>query len=197
MYVIYPRDSAHEPFVLRRMGERKLVVMEEYQDLVCQKCGKVNEQAALARGIQGEVVVKSKRPFLGSADEFYLLNERGKQTFSGILPDQIDYYRIPGSAFYVACARIRLEPEESDPGFQFIRARCKQCGRPGEVIWGKGRPRIGGIKPMLSVNLESVQGARQIWLVSAEVANVLKKVSPPLTGMALVPKEVDDGSLGQ
>ncbi len=59
MYVVYAHDSVNEVFLLRRMGERKLMVMEQYQDLVCQKCGKVNEQSALARGIQPSVVIKS------------------------------------------------------------------------------------------------------------------------------------------
>src|SRR5262249_5521850 len=113
MYIVYPHDSVHQAFVLKRMDERRLMVMEAYQDLVCQKCGKVNEMAALARGIQAGVVVKSKRPFLGSADNFYLVDERGKEAFSAVVPERIDYYQIPSSAFYVACAKIWFEPEES------------------------------------------------------------------------------------
>jgi hypothetical protein len=105
MYVVYPHDSVQTAFMLRRMGERNLVVMEQYQDLVCQKCGKVDEKAALARGIQGSIVIQSRRPFLGSADDFYLLDERAKQVFSEVLPEQIDYYPIPSSLFCVACAK--------------------------------------------------------------------------------------------
>lgn len=193
MYIVYPHDSVHQAFVLKRMDERRLMVMEAYQDLVCQKCGKVNEMAALARGIQAGVVVKSKRPFLGSADNFYLVDERGKEAFSAVVPERIDYYQIPSSAFYVACAKIWFEPEESNPGFQFVRARCKVCSRPGEVIWGKSPPRIVGAEPIVSVNLEGVQGARSRWIVSEEVANKLNALSPPLTGMVLSPKEIDDG----
>jgi len=192
MYVVSPHDSVHQTFVLRRMGEHKLIVMEEYQDLVCPKCGKVNEKAALARGIQAGVIVKSKRPFVASADDFYLLDERGKQVFSSVVPDQIDYYRVPSSAFYVAFAKECLEPDESDPGFRFVRGRCKQCGRPREVIWGKSPPRIARIKPLLSINLESVRGVIPTWVVSEDVANRLEKASPPLTGMVLVPKEFND-----
>jgi hypothetical protein len=193
MYVVSPHDSVHQTFVLRRMGERKPIVTEEYQDLLCPKCGKVNEKAALVRGIQGGVVVKSKRPFLASADDFYLLDERGKQVFSSVVPDQIDYYRIPSSTFYVAFAKECLEPDENDPGFRFVRGRCRQCGRAGEVIWGKSPPRIARVKPFLSINLESVRGIITTWIVSEDVANQLEKASPPLTGMVLVPKEVNDG----
>jgi hypothetical protein len=193
MYGVYPQDSVLTAFVLRRMGERRLVVMEEYQDLVCRKCGKVNEKSALARGIQPDVVVNSKRPFLGSADNFYLLDERGKQVFSAVLPDQIEYYRIPSSAFYVASARVLFQPDERNPGFRFVRGRCKQCGRPGEVIWSKIPPTIADVDAFLSINLEGTQGARETWLVSDEIATQLKIASPPLSGMVLDPKEVDDG----
>ncbi len=97
MYVVCPHDSVLSAFVLKRLGEHKLVVMEEYQDLVCQKCGKVNEQAALVRGIQPGVDVKSKRTLILSLDNLYLENEGGKQVFSGLVPGEIDYYRIPAS----------------------------------------------------------------------------------------------------
>jgi hypothetical protein len=192
MYVVYAHDTVQTAFVLKRMGER-LSVMEEYQDLMCQKCGKVNEQAALLRGIQPDVVLKSKRPLIPSADNFYLVNERGKQVFSALVPGEIDYHRIPSSDFYVASARTWLQPHEGDPGFRFVGGRCNACGRAREVIWDKGRVRLGEIKPFLCINLEKRLGACALWLVSQEVADELKKASPPLTGMVLDPKEVDDG----
>jgi len=193
MYAIYPHDSVNEPFVLRCMSQGKLVLMEEYQDLACEKCRKVDEKAALARGIQAEVVVRSKRPFLGSSDSFYLLDQRSKEVFATVLRDEIDYFRIPSSPYYVATAKVWLQPEETDPGFRFGRDKCKECGRAREVVWGKVPPTIPGQNRFLAINLESIQGARETWRVSKDVAEVLKKASPPLTGIVLVPKEVDDG----
>lgn len=193
MYVIYPHDTVHQDFVLRRMGEHKLVVMEEYQDLVCHKCGKVNEKAALVRGIQADVAVKSKRPLIPSADNFYLVNERGKLVFSALVPGEIEYYRIPSSDFYVASAKIWLEPHEADPGFRFVSGRCNGCGRAREVYWGKAPPSLGELKQFTCVNMEGRMGARETWIVSEDVAEQLKKTSPPLTGMVLNPKQVDDG----
>ena len=196
MYGISPHDSVNEPFVLRRMSKGKLVVMDEYQDLACKTCRKVNEKAALSRGIQEEVVVKSKRPFLPAADDFYLVDERGKQIFSSVLPDEIDYYRIPSSTFYVASAKVWLQPEESDPAYRFLNGRCAECDRAREVYWGKlprVPPTIVDLKRFVAINLESMQGARETWFVSKDVADELRNVSPRLTGMAIVPKEINDG----
>jgi hypothetical protein len=79
-----------------------------------------------------------------------------------------------------------LEPDEKNPGVKFVCGRCKECGRPGEVIWAKNSAlKIATIKPLISVNLEGVQGARGTWLVSEDVANRLKKAWLPLTGMVL------------
>jgi hypothetical protein len=99
MYVVYPNDSVNTPFVLRHINKNKLIVMDEYEDLVCKECRKVDENAALSRGIQEEVVVNSKRPFLSSADGFYLVNEKIKQRLTTILPNEIGYFRIPSSAY--------------------------------------------------------------------------------------------------
>lgn len=190
---IYPHDSVNQPFVLRRMKQGKLAVMAEYDDLVCKTCHKVDERAALLRGIQKEVVVQSRRPFLGSSDDFYLLDERSKQVFSALLPDCIDYFRIPSGTFYVAWAKKCLQPEETDPGYRFLNGRCKECGRAREVYWSKLPPTVAEVEPFFAINLESRLGARATWFASADVATELKKVSPRLTGMTLVPKEINDG----
>lgn len=190
-FAIYPHDSVHAPFVLRRMKENKLAVMEEYEALVCKKCRKVDERAAFAQGIQMEVVVRSKRPFLGSMDDYYVLDERAKQVFTALFPDEIEYFPIPSAAFYVASAKEWLQPEETNPGFRFARPRCTGCGRAGEVVWGKEPLVVPERRRLFTINLESILGARAIWLVSNDVAAELKKISPPLTGMVLSPKQVN------
>jgi hypothetical protein len=193
VYMVFPHDTVNSAFVFRRMKEGKLAVMDEYEDLVCKKCGKVDEKAALGRGIRPEVVVKSKRPFVGSLDDFYLLDERSKKEFSKILPDELEYYPIPSSSFFVASAKAWSQPDEADPGFKFEGRKCTECGRPRGVYLGKSPPTIREEKRFLCINMESRQGARETWIVSKDVADELKKLSPPLTGMVLVPKEVDDG----
>ena len=165
-YVIYPHNSIHEAFVLRPEGEGKLVVMDAYRDLVCQTCGKVNKQAALARGIQPEVVIKSKRPMLMSSEGLYLLNETTKEAFSRLVPDEIDYLRIPSCGFYVACARSWVEPEGTNPGYRFTRHRCNECGRPGEVCWSKAPAWLTRVDPFICINMDTTLGAFPLWVVS-------------------------------
>lgn len=194
MYNISPHDTVNAPFLFWRVhANGRLVVMEEFQDLACKSCHKVNETAALSRGIPASVVVKSKRPFLLSQDEFYILDDRSMQLFSRLLPGEIDFYPIPSSPFFVASGRNWVQPDSNDPGFRFGRDRCTECGRVREVVWGRVPPTLAS-SPFISVNLEGIQGAREAWLVSKEVADELRKVSPPLTGMAIIPKQIDNGT---
>jgi hypothetical protein len=191
VFAIYPHDTVHQPFILRRMKDGKLSVMDEYRPLICKKCRKVDERAALAQGISEEVVVRSKRPFLESLDDHYLLDQRARQLFTALFPDEIVCYAIPHSAFCVATPKVWLLPNESNPGVRFAGPRCPECNRPGQIVWGKGPLAVGERRRFRAVNLESVQGARAIWLVTSDAAAELKGISPPLTGMVLSPQHVE------
>ncbi len=190
-FAISPHDNVHAPFILRRMKGDRLAIMDEYESLVCKKCRKVNERAAFTQGIQRDVVVRSKRPFLISMDDFYMLDERAKQVFSALFPEEIEYYPIPSGAFWVATPKIWMEPDETNPGFRFASPRCTGCGRVGEAVWGKEPLVVAERKRLFAINLESVLGARAIWVVFSEVAATLKEITPPLTGMVLSPKQVN------
>jgi hypothetical protein len=197
MIWISSHDTINAPFVLRHIKQGKLVVMDEYQDLVCRKCGKVNEKAALTRGIQPEVVVKSKRPYLLSADDFCLVDERGKDAFSRILPNELEYFPIPSSRFYVsrfyvASARVSLHPVDSDPGYRFLSGRCHECGRRKEFYWSDACPTMEPPSRFTSIIFEDRQGGKETWFVTKDVAEQLKNTSPPLTGIAFLPKEFED-----
>lgn len=190
-YALYPHDTVNETFVLRHICDGKLVVRQEYSDLVCSTCKKVDEKAALERGIQPNVVVTSKRPFLGSSDDFYLVNEAGKQIFSHLLPDELNYYLIPSSRFFVVTAKLWHLPMPIERGYRFVNRACQRCGRPKEVVWGMEPAQIESPMRFLAINLESRMGARETWIVSKEIATELEKLTPRLTGIVISPKEFD------
>jgi hypothetical protein len=187
---IYAHDSVNDFFVLHEVRQGKLCAKKAYEDLVCQKCKKIDEKAALRRGVEIDGVVKSRRPFLGSAEDFYVVDERCKMTLSSLLPDEVEYFPLPPS-HWVASARICLQPNPEDPGFRCGRDRCRECGRFREVVWGKSPPRIPFASRFVAVNLESIRGAREVWLVAQDIAESLRKVEPALTGLVLSPKEVE------
>jgi hypothetical protein len=193
LYNVSPHDSVHSPFILFRMNaEGRLAVMEEYGDLVCPKCHKVDERAALTRGILDEVVVRSKRPFVASLDCFFLVDDQGRKVFSEVLPDALDYFPIPSSGFYVATGSEKLQPDPADPGFRFVGGRCAVCRRPREVVWSRIPPTGIPLRSFTCVKMEGIQGGREAWLVSKEIAERLDRASPLLTGLGISsPKQIE------
>ena len=93
---------------------------------------------------------------------FYLLDERCRAALSCILPEEFDYYPIPSSYFYVASAKTWLFPKPMDPGYRFGIDVCRECGRPREIVWSKLPPTIAVNKQFLAINLEGIQGARNL-----------------------------------
>lgn len=191
-FLVTPHDTTNQVFVLRRFVG-KLVVKEAYCDLTCKRCRKVDEKAALARGLDESIVVKSKRPFVLSTDDFYLVDERAVHILEQLVPNLLDLTPIPQSAYFVASPKLWLQPVENDPGFRFCDVRCLECGRPREVVWGKVPPKVPDLPQIAAVNVEGQLGARAIWIVSPELAIELKKLKSQLTGIVIRPKEVDDG----
>jgi phage FluMu protein Com len=189
LYCVSPHDSINQPFILHQMRNGKLAVRPEFEDLTCTRCKKVNEKAALKRGVPRDMIVKSKRPILLSEEDLYLLDDKAQRVFSDLLPDMIDYYAIPNSSFFVASARDWMQPVEEDKGYRVINGRCQECGRLSEVYWSTEAPTIPQIKSYFCINMESRIGARETWIVTEEVASRLEAVSSKLSGVVLFPKE--------
>jgi hypothetical protein len=194
-YLVTPHDSVNQVFLFRRVNSQGVLsVKDEYQDLVCKKCGKLDEKSALSRGFLGRVDVRSKRPFVLSTDDFYLLDQRAEQIFRDLLPNQIDFFPIPSTQFSVATPKIWIEPHRSDAAFEFLDPTCIICGRPREVVFAKKKPpTLGDARPVLAINLETRLGAGLLWLVPKEVEAELRKLRPRLTGIVISPIQVDDG----
>lgn len=188
---IYAHDTVNEFFVLRDVKQGKLCALQAYEDLVCPKCKKIDEKAALERGVQANVTVKSRRAFLGSADDFYIVNESSKAALLSLFAEEIDFFPIRSSLHFVASAKTWVQPNPLDPGFRFGRDQCSKCGRYREVVWGKVPPQLPSSSRFVAVNLESIQGAREVWLVSGDAAESLRKMKPALSGLVLSPKEVE------
>lgn len=126
-------------------------------------------------------------------DEYYLVDEQARSIIQSIVPGLIEFFPIPTTKYCVATPRTWMQPDERDPGFQFCGARCLECGRPKEVIWGKVPPKLRGMPVAFAVNLESQLGSRAVWMVSKDVVTEFRKHSSQLTGMSIGRKEIEDG----
>jgi hypothetical protein len=190
-YQIFPHDSVYDIFVLWDATGPKLELNAEYRDLQCQKCKKIDEKAALRRGLFPKEIPRTSRPFCRTCDGLYLLNRQAFEIFETIIPDKLDAFKLPGSDFYIASAKDWFLPQHGDLGVRFSRDQCKLCGRFREMTWSKNPPTIPGIDGFIAVNIESIRGAREIWIVSEDVANTLRSKKSQLTGISFSPKPIE------
>jgi hypothetical protein len=50
-------------------------------DLVCAKCGKLDEVAAINRGVDPNITIRSKRDYIGTTDGFKVVTRRAMEAF--------------------------------------------------------------------------------------------------------------------
>jgi ferredoxin len=190
-YCVYPLDNATNPSILKQFNGTKYVYPDTLNDLICKRCGKICEKDALSRGISDTVRFTSRRSILGSMDDFYVVHHDFRVILDRILFEYVDFYPISNTKYYVACAKSCIQPIGGDPAYRVNNNRCINCNRYREIVWGNSPP-IFPINPSFaSVNLESVQGRREVWLVSSQVADLFRNLSPKISGMLLEPKVIN------
>jgi len=190
MYCVDPHDTVNTVFLFYEINTvGKLVVKEEYKELSCSVCGKINEMEALDKGFLQAVSIRYRRPYILCAEDIQLVDDRARTIFEYILPGHLKYYSIPSTKYFVAIAVNRVVASESDAGY-YMERKCKQCGRYRVAIWGKSPPTISCNEPFVSIQLENRLSMFECWLIDEDRARAFESVSSQLTGITITPKSV-------
>ena len=192
MYAIYPHDVAQQIVVLREEVNERLVVMEEYNELVRKCCGNFDEKIAISIGLRPNKRIRSKRAIVPSWDNFMLFDDHACEVFTSLLPNDIDYFPIPSSRYSVASPKVWITPHEGNPGIRVGSPRCPICGRIGELVWGAKPFVFEGAQDFACINLESRIGARPTWLISERIAKELKNATALMKCIFLDPTLIND-----
>ena len=69
LYNLVPTDSRYNEWLFWYQDEAGYVRPSQfYADLVCELCGKLDEVAAINRGIDPNITIRSKRDFIGTTE---------------------------------------------------------------------------------------------------------------------------------
>ena len=186
-YQLSIEDVPLSEFLFREAGESKtnLRFRKLYLDLVCTRCRKLDEIAALRRGIDLDVSFKFARDIMMSSDDQVIVSARFRDMVQSVAPDEIEFYEIPSNcALSVAIPKILISPAEKDDAFN-ITGKCGLCGRYTEATWGAGIPKIPADCNIVAYRLETHVGMLARWEVNERVAHVLKHSRPKLKGLIL------------
>jgi hypothetical protein len=122
-----------------------------------------------------------------------MVDGRAKGILGELFADNVQFFEIPSSGFWVAMATKSIIPLEGDPGYRFLK-KCHRCGRYRELLWDRSIPNpvLRHSNGFVSVRLEGTNGVIDRWYVSREYADRLESISPPLTGLVITSKEFND-----
>jgi len=106
-----------------------------YSDLVCAKCGKLDEVAAINRGIDPSITIRSKRDFIGTTDGFKVVTSRAMEAFREVGIKGLRFIQLPDGNHSLLWPEVRVPTDLSKAGFQF-GPKCPRCGRYREACVG-------------------------------------------------------------
>lgn len=133
-FMLSAKDIANPPRILfDQVGMRDI-----YLDLRCSQCGKIDEFAALSRGISEDIVFPKKVPdFLRSGEDFTIVSDTMRRVLDGLDNVAVRYFPFPSNArFFVAFPDEMVLSEENNKAFRVEGGCCSKCRRVSESVFG-------------------------------------------------------------
>lgn len=167
---VFYSDDAHD----------HLVVRPQYGDLVCGGCGKVNEDAALERGVSPDFLVRSSKDWLGTGESWVVVTSAFQQVVQDNNLQGLTFVSMPSDEeHYLAICTCLAQTDREKAGFQ-TKNRCSVCRRPGERYEG---PLVDGLvvpeSPMTffssEVANESVKASYRPIFAQKPLVDILKR----------------------
>lgn len=113
----------------------RLVVRREYADLQCQSCHKINEEAALARGLSSRLSIKTTKDWVSTSESWICVSKRFKDYVCGEGIEGLTFMSLPGENMFVLQCNQLVATDESLAAFENHNL-CGVCGRYREKIVG-------------------------------------------------------------
>jgi hypothetical protein len=190
LYNLVPTDSRYNEWLFWYQDEEAYVRPRQfYADLVCSACGKLDEVAAINRGIDPSVTIKSKRDFIGMTDGLISVSKRAKEVFIGEGIKGLRFIPLPDKQHWVPWPEVRVKTDLSKAGFEYEGPRCGKCGRYRGAYVGPFAVSLTVPEDPMVVFASEIWNedrlGRVLWLFAQEpVAKALKLKR--LTGMEVI-----------
>jgi len=160
-----------------------------YSDLVCAKCGKLDEVGAINRGVDPDTTIRSKREYIGTTDGFKVVTSRAREAFTEEGIKGLRFIQLSDGNHSVLWPELRVPTDLSKAGFEFEGPRCAKCGRyRGAYVGPFSQSLTIPDDPMVIFASEVWNEdwiGRVLWLFAQEpAANALKRRR--LTGLEII-----------
>jgi hypothetical protein len=184
-FSINSHDTVQQILITHFINEQgQLLVKPEYLNYTCEKCLKISELTALSIVGINKMKIQSKRPFFTTSDDYNVLHGNAIEVFESIIPNSLNYIKIPETAFSVATGKMRFVPVQGTLGFRFLD-RCNLCGRWGQLLNDGTTRHVPFFDDFLSICYDVTLGLSESWIVDESVAEQFKAKHSKLTGIAI------------
>jgi hypothetical protein len=133
-YMLVPQDVRQSRYLFLEVSlQHGAIVLEQYADLRCDQCGKIDEITALRRGISERIVFPKKMPdFFSSEESIPVVSTEMRSVLESAAPARIEYFSFPSdSRFCVAFPEELIPVDQVNKAFR-TEGYCNKCKR---VTW--------------------------------------------------------------
>ena len=142
-YLIEPDDELSDNWLFFEEDlNGVLVVREEYRDLVCQSCGKIDENIAISRGLSSHFIVETNSDIVATSEDWICVSARFCDEIMKLKFGGLRFIPLADSKHSIVMPELLVETDETRAGFE-NHNQCTSCGRFGERIIG---PFIQGMR---------------------------------------------------
>lgn len=153
MKLIMPRDSKKRTWIFHKEEKRNLVLYSRYEHYRCKNCGKIDEDTALASGIESNITFDFADDYVLTDDGMLCMSDRLCEIMEQHAPGDLKFVAFPhGSTHKIVRpsrpGEIPLSPNQrilgpgniergSLPGYPLImdsEERCIVCNRYFQVM---------------------------------------------------------------
>jgi hypothetical protein len=136
IYTLEPADDRNDAWLFfADDAQGRLKIRPEYADLACRRCGKFDEDAAIARGLPVDFVIRSKRDYIATCDDHICVSPRFRDHALTANLSGLRFIPLPRGDRYLAICDRRMPTDESKAGFE-NHDLCVVCRRYRERLVG-------------------------------------------------------------
>ncbi len=177
---LIPEDQRFNNWILHHDSpDVGVSLRERYASYACKKCKKVDEEAAIADGIDREVTIQSKSDFLTTDDGFICVSQRLKELLEDQSVQGVRYLSLPADDRYmVAMPSSCLDTNLEKVGMECHRP-CPVCGRYRETCFFPSLQSIAVPEEpndlyCPSVFIENTGGRQFLFFTSEDTVRILR-----------------------
>ena len=123
-----PKDQRHNNYIFWKDTTRR-EIRGTYKHLVCKGCRKIDENEALALGIEPDLKIRATSDLVQTIDGMICVTERFRVVLQENGIRGLSYIALPEGKYFLALPEHTINIDVEKAGFKYEGKLCSICGR--------------------------------------------------------------------